>query len=271
MTDGLLPFQRLQQTFAAAIRDPQNHEGPDAAPPQRLQIYRQLVYNNLESFLATGFPVVKAILSEAAWSALIRDFLRRRQCKTPYLFELAEEFLSYLQDERSRNEEDPPFLLELAHYEWVELALLTAEASPPEGNPALFQEPMSQTIYLSELAWPLAYRFPVHRIGRDYLPSSPPSDPTFLLVYRDRSDEVKFLEIGVGAYQLLSTLQHAGPIKATLAFSVAAPTNDLDGEALNRSHRELLTELVNLSVIGICAATDQDVASGSKTALDAPR
>jgi len=271
MAEELLPFQRLQRAFAAAIRDPQNHAGPDAAPPQRLQIYRQLAYNNIESFLSTGFPVVKAILGDAAWPALIRDFLRRRQCKTPYLFELGEEFLSYLQDERGRNEEDPPFLLELAHYEWVELALLTAEASPPEENAALLEEPLSQTIYLSELAWPLAYRFPVHRIGPDYVPASPPAEPTFLLVYRDRGDEVNFLEIGAGAYQLLNELQQAGAMEAGAAFSATASADELDRQALSRSHRELLIELAKLSVIGACAAPETQAASGSKSGSGAPR
>lgn len=271
MGEKLLPFQRLQQAFASAIRDPQNHTGLEAAAPQRVQIYRQLAYNNIESFLATGFPVVKAILGDAAWPALIRDFLRRRRCRTPYLFELGEEFLSYLQGERGQKEEDPPFLLELAHYEWVELALLIAQASPPEENPALLEEPLSQTIYLSDLAWPLAYRFPVHRIGPHYVPTAPPAEPTFLLVYRDRSDEVSFLEIGDGAYRLLDELQRTGPVEAAAALGATAGPDGLDAEASSFSPRALLIELAKLSVIGACAANDQEVAAASKTGSGAPR
>jgi len=271
MAEELLPFQRLQLAFAAAIRDPQSQAWSHTAAPQRLQIYRQLAYNNIESFLATGFPVVKAILGDAAWPPLIRDFLRQRQCQTPYLFELGEEFLCYLQEERGGDEQDPPFLLELAHYEWVELALLIAEASPPEENPALLEDPLAHRIYLSELAWPLAYRFPVHRLSPGYLPGAPPAEPTFLLVYRDRGDEVNFLEVGAGAFRLLNALQQAGPLDASAAFDATAPEGEPDGEALIRSRRALLIELATLSVIGVCANADQQAAPGSTMRLDAPR
>jgi uncharacterized protein len=270
MAEELRPFQRLQQAFAAAIRDPQSHSGPGSAPLHRLQIYRQLAYNNVESFLSTGFPIVKAVLDDG-WPPLIRDFLRRRRCLTPYLFELAEEFLSFLQSERGPNAEDPPFLLELAHYEWVELALLTAEASPPEENPALVEEPLSYTICLSELAWPLAYRFPVHHIGPDFQPAVPPDEPTFLLVYRDRSDEVNFLEIGAGAYELLQALQQAGPIKASAFLGVSAPGGGIDVDAQRPERRGLLTELARLSVIGACAATEHEIAFAPNTEPEPPR
>lgn len=50
MADELLRFRRLQRALAAAIRDPQNHAGQGLAPPHRLQIYRQLAYNNVDSF-----------------------------------------------------------------------------------------------------------------------------------------------------------------------------------------------------------------------------
>jgi uncharacterized protein len=214
-----------------------------------MQIYRQLAYNNVECFLATWFPVVKATLGAAPWAALVRDFLRRRRCETPYLFEIGEEFLSYLQDERGRIDDDPPFLLELAHYEWVELALEIAEASPPEETPALLEDPLSQTIYLSELAWPLAYRFPVHRIGPDYRFYSPPPEPTLLLVYRDRDDKVRFMEIGVSAYRLLAMLQHDGPIAAGTVLG--ATEEALEPRDQTPGLRDLLTELARLSVIGV--------------------
>ncbi|HTO78375.1 MAG TPA: putative DNA-binding domain-containing protein [Methylocystis sp.] len=270
MADELRPFQRLRQAFAAAIRDPQGHAGPDAAPQERLQIYRQLAFNNVESFLATGFPVVKAVLGDAR-PALICDFLRRRRCQTPYLFELGEEFLAYLQDERGLNKDDPPFLIELAHYEWVELALLIDEASPPEENPELVEEPLAHTICLSELASPLAYRFPVHRVSPDFLPAAPPAEPTFLLVYRDRSDEVNFLEIGAGAYRLLDALQQAGPIEAGVILSKTASASDLDRETLRRNHQELLSELAKLSVIGARAATEREIALAPNAELEPPR
>jgi len=202
--------------------------------------------------LITPSPLPRSKATVTRWAAIKRRRKGARITRSAAFYAARN-----LQNERGRHEEDPPFLLELAHYEWVELALLIAEESPPEENPALVEQPLSQTIYLSELAWPLAYRFPVHRIGPDYLPSVPPEEPTFLLVYRDRGDEVNFLEIGAGAYQLLEALQRGGPIEARDVIGETAFAGDLDEEALTRSHLELLSELAKLSVIGARRATDQ--------------
>ena len=251
MPDAIRPFQRLQYAFAASIRDPENQPRPPGVPAQRMQIYQNLVYNNVELFLASGFPVLKATLGDATWQALIRDFLRRHQSNTPYLAELGEEFLTYLQDERIQIESDPAFLLELAHYEWVELALLIAETALPAENPQLLEDPLSQTICLSELAWPLAYRFPVHRIGPEFQPNGLPAEPSFLLVYRDRDDRVRFLEISSSTYQLLDVLRDKGPIAATAAVAeIAATIAAAERDAFVSSCRLLLADLAQRAVIG---------------------
>jgi len=251
MAEELRPFQRLQYAFAASIRDPQNNPHADVAPADRIQIYRQLIYNNLESFLSRVFPILKATLGGEAWSALVDDFLREHQSNTPYLFEIAEEFLRYLQDERPQTEHDPPFLLELAHYEWVELALEIAEDAPPPENSRLLKDPLSQTIFLSELAWPLVYRFPVHRIRPDFQPRFPPAKPSFLLVYRDRDDQVNFMEIGFRVYFLLEALRSQGPMQAAAAFAETTSTakRGSDRAAVSRS-RSLLVDLAQRAVIG---------------------
>jgi uncharacterized protein len=159
---------------------------------------------------------------------------------------------SYLQDERGEVDTDPPFLLELAHYEWVELALLIAETALPAQTSALLEDPLSQTIYLSELAWPLAYRFPVHRIGPDFRPRCPPAEPTFLLVYRDRDDRVRFLEISSSIYLLLDLLRRKGPIDAAAALTEAAATmTSGDHSAFVSGSRRLLADLAQRRVIGV--------------------
>ena len=73
-----------------------------------------------------------------------------------------------------RDAGDPPWLAELAHYEWVELALQIAERRrlPPHDPDG---DLLDGVPVLSPLAWPLAYRWPVHRIGPDSSPSAPPT------------------------------------------------------------------------------------------------
>ena len=113
----------------------------------------------------------------------------------------------YLEHERGDRREDPPFLYELAHYEWVELALTSDTAEPPDADLDQEFDLLESNLYLSPVAWPLAYRFPVHRIGPQYQPRVIPDEPTYLLVYRDAQDEVRFLEINAFTFRLLEILR----------------------------------------------------------------
>jgi len=203
-------FRQTQLAFAAHIRDPERHPAPADVPPARMKMYRELFFNNVESFIESGFPVLRAILDDPRWQGLVRDFFARHRSRTPYFSGIPEEFLAYVQNERGERREDPPFLLELAHYEWVELALAIAEGEVPPEDAALIDDPLVCEIALSELAWPLAYRFPVHKISRDFQPAEPPKEPTFLAVYRDREDQVRFLELNAVTYRLLQILQQQG-------------------------------------------------------------
>jgi uncharacterized protein len=94
----------------------------------------------------------------------------------------------------------------------------------------------------------------VHRIGPDYRPNCPRVKPTFLLVYRDRDDQVKFLEIGSGAYLLLETRRSEGPLESTVALTeTAATTSSADQQDFVSSSRLLLADLAQRAVIGGCS------------------
>ena len=200
-------FKQRQYEFTAHLRDPANAPAPAGVEQRRLNIYRELVYNNVDGFLSSGFPVIRSIYSERNWHAMVRDFLARHKSRSPYFLEISQEFLDYLRNEREARAEDPPGLLELAHYEWVELALSVADESidmsriDPNGD-LLEGHPV-----LSNLAWPLAYSFPVHEMGPEHLPEAAPQQPTYLVVYRNRNDEVKFMSLNPVTARLLDLLQ----------------------------------------------------------------
>ena len=211
MGEPIPEFHRTQRAFAAYIRDPARHAAPADVAPARMAAYRELFLNNIESFVATGFPVLRSILVAEHWQALVEDFYARHRCRTPLFVEIAEEFLDYLAQERGAHPEDPAFLLELAHYEWVELALAVGQAEPPPVEAGFASDPLAYAVRLSELAWALCYRFPVHRLGPDIQPATPPADPIYLVAYRDREDTVRFMEINPATYRLLEILDEDGP------------------------------------------------------------
>ena len=200
-------LQRLQKAFAAHIRNPFDEPAPAGIEDRRMAIYRELFYNNIRGFLTTNFPVLAKIYQDRDWRRMVRDFYKNHRAQTPLFPELPREFLRYLQEVREPHPEDPPFLLELAHYEWVELAVsiddrdIDADDIDPGGD-LLTGIPV-----LSPVAWPLSYSFPVHRIRPDFQPDEPPEQPTHLLVYRNRSDKVQFMELNPVSAHLVQVLK----------------------------------------------------------------
>lgn len=200
-----IDFRSKQAEFAAYIRDPINNPAPGDVTPQRMAMYRELFFNNIDSFLSSNFPVLRKILNDSQWLDLAQGFFADHRCQTPYFSEIAEEFLEYLQ--HRDNPDDYPFLLELAHYEWVEMALDISKALPEQGNAAFIQNLPQLNIALSPLAWPLAYRYPVHCISPDFLPLGPPEQPTYLIVYRDQDYKVHFMQSTPLTFMLLQILE----------------------------------------------------------------
>jgi hypothetical protein len=197
-------LHQQQHAFAGHIRDPQNNPAPEGVEDRRMAIYRDLFFNNVEGFLSSGFPVLKQLYSEQDWERLARDFFIRHRCRSPLFLEIAQEFIDYLQNEHEPQPEDPPFLLELAHYEWVELALSIDDTALPTDVDAQGNL-LEGRLQLSPLAWPLTYAYPVHRIGPDFRPQAP-GEPVHLLVYRNPDDDIGFMELNPVMARLLQLI-----------------------------------------------------------------
>lgn len=241
-------FQQTQYAFAAHLRDPDANPAPPDIEDRRMKIYRELVYNNIESFIATGFPVLRQLIADQPWHALVRDFVSRHCSHSPYFLEISQEFLNYLQEERQSLVTDPPFMLELAHYEWVELALDVAE----DDLPALSSTPvdvMAESLQVSPLAWRLSYQYPVHLIGPEYQPAEPPEQPTFLVVYRNREHRVKFLESNAVTIRLLQLLEARRCNGLDALQAIATELEHDNPDAIIAHGAELLERLYQLDIV----------------------
>jgi hypothetical protein len=240
----LEPARALQAAFAAAIRDPSRNPAPAEVPPRRMAVYRELFYSNVESFIASAFPVLRSLLPDPQWHDLVQDFFARHHCHTPLFAEISQEFLLYLAQERGSIAGDLPFMQELAHYEWVELALRISDAEAATADTG------AANLFLSPLAWPLAYRFPVHRIRPDYQPPAPPESPTYLLVYRDEADQVHFVELSAASFIVLSYLREQPHRSADeLLQAVAASLGQADAASLRQAGNLLLADLRKRGVV----------------------
>jgi hypothetical protein len=192
-----------QTTMGLYLRDPEHNAPPTEMDPARAQVYRDLVFANLSSLLSGTFPVLVKILGDEHWRSLVRIFLRDYRARTPKFGEIAQEFVEFLATEPQALTDGswPPFMVELAHYEWVEMALQQSDAEPvATGDTALL---LDRPLQVSPLAWPLAYAWPVHLLGPDYQPDVLPALPTLLLVRRAKDWGVRFSELSPLAWRLL--------------------------------------------------------------------
>ncbi len=184
--------------LALHVRDPGAHAGPPGIEARRLKIYSDLVHNNLDGLLAGNFPVIRQTLGDAGWRALLQGFLARHHSHTPLFTELGRELIAHLEAEP-----DPahPWLAELAHYEWAELGLQLLDTSLPPHDPN--GDLLDGVPLLSPLAWPLAYRWPVNRIGPAFQPVQPPIEPTLLLLRREDDGRIHFSALSPLLFRLL--------------------------------------------------------------------
>lgn len=197
----------MQFAFTAYLRDPDNAPPPAGIEDRRLAIYRELVFTNMESFISSNFPVIRSLYDDAGWDTLAREFLRDHRSQTPLFPEFAREFLRYLEARQNAGRDDPPFLLELAHYEWAELALSLDEAEIEAIDHELGGDAIDGIPVVSPLICVLAYHFPVHVIRPDFRPAQPGTQPTVLLLVRGRDDQVRFHEINALGAMLIERLQ----------------------------------------------------------------
>ena len=178
--------------------------------------------------------------------------MARHRAETPYFLDIGREFLAYLQAAYEAEPGDPDFLLELAHYEWVELALDIAEIELPTAGIDPAGDLLRGRPVVSPLAWVLSYRYPVHRLGPSFQPKTPPAQPTHLVVYRNRLDAVGFLEINAVTarlLQLLSTSPESRPSGEQALREIAAELGHTNAEPVLTAGREILAELRDLDVV----------------------
>lgn len=244
-------FIQTQQQFANHLRDPEMNPAPADVEPRRMKIYENLIFKNIEGFLSGGFPILRSLYEEQDWLQLVRDFIIQHESHSPYFLEISQEFLKFLQEEYRPRDGDPAFMLELAHYEWVELALdVSEEELPVSGEEVLTQDLLKQCPKVSPLAWALSYQYPVHQIGPQFRPEQPPEQPTFLLVYRDRQDKVQFMASNALTVRLLNLLEAdeemtGEQVLLQLAQEMAHP----DPQALTKMGHELLVKLQKCDII----------------------
>ncbi len=202
-------LSQLQHDFGRSIRTPGKYPTLTGVTSDTISVYHSLVYSTLYEVTSQAFPVLFEVLGSTSWEKLVRLFLKESAATTPYFYQIPEIFLNYLETLSPKvmlAEGLPVYLYDLAHYEWIELALELADIDLDDIGVDQTTSLKNGVAVLSPLAWVVAYDYPVHQINVENMQVD--QSDCYFIVYRNRQDQVKFMEIDENTVQLLSAIAH---------------------------------------------------------------
>ncbi len=233
----MLGFQQYQKVFTAHIRDPKNNKKPDNVNEERIAVYRNGVYNNIFESVSVCFPVCQTTLGKKEWNNIIKRFVAMHAASSPIFRKIPEEFLKFLESDN----ETPEYIKQLAHYEWVELAVGSLQSQMGIDKTGANQpiDLLNQVPILAPHML-LEYDYPVHKISAQFTPKQ--LEQTHLLVFRNLAFEVNFVELNPMTYLLLESIKKGMAGKQAL-ISLAERTQHSQPETIIEFGHGILKDL----------------------------
>lgn len=213
---------------------------------RRVDIYKELFFNNIEGFCSTAFPITKRVIGSKRWLKIVRQFFIEAECESPHFIEISQTFLSFL---ITQNEliAAHPFICELAHYEWTELDL--AVKFEEDNNTLLSQVTQSTPLVLSNVCVPLLYNFPVHTISDNNLERIAPQ-LTGVIVYRNIEYNVKFMLVDqLTIIVLQKIIQQPGITLLQLAEQLTELNDTFTFEQMQQFTDDVLQKCIDLRLL----------------------
>jgi hypothetical protein len=242
-------FMSFQAAFAARIRDPDGQPTPRGVNPRRMQVYEDLLFNNLDGFLRACYPVTHDMLGEQAWQGTVRRFLSEHRCQSQLFREIPSEFLTWMESRATALFPERPFLHEFMHYEWLEMIVSispdedASKALDPVGDLLSAVPILDCSVRLS------CYQYPVHRIGPDFQPREADGQQYCFLVFRDGNDVVRFIALNPVAARMVEILAECRCSGRDVLLQVARELGRQDTSHMVEMGRTLLADLRRTGVI----------------------
>lgn len=243
--DNLLDFQRYQLAFTQHLRQPKTAPKPTNMNAKGMAVYTEIVFNNIFDSVSACFPVAKKVLGLRVWKKLVREFFTHHQAQTPIFREIPQEFLSYLEIRLKTNSVDgtnlPAFLNQLAHYEWIELALSMSNLDVGASTIELDGDLLNGKPQLNVASELLQYDYPVHRISQKFKPTN--QESAYLLVFRDIANKVQFIELNAVTFRLLQLIKDESLTGKQALTALSGEINHPDLQAIIEFGTDTLREL----------------------------
>ncbi|WP_100550501.1 HvfC family RiPP maturation protein [Caedibacter taeniospiralis] len=242
-------FQATQKSFARRIRHKDRVPLPEGIPLQRMQVYEQSFFNGINELLSNCFPICINALPSKKWHEIVTQFYAEHPCQSPFFYEIPQSFVEFLLHHKMLWQTDYPFLMELAHYEWMEMVIEMAEGEAPS---TLMTREIddNHTIYsVSDVAEIVAYHYPVHQISATFLPEIGDQKPTFFCIYRNSKDAVQSLELNALTARFLQHLKQTPQTLKQALGQVMLIKDKKEVAKVMASNRTLMWNLLNEGVI----------------------
>lgn len=231
---GESAFSRDPRAFCADRGLAERDQEAMAHFQRRLRVYKGLVKASVLDPIPDCFPILKTLLEKAeAWSTCLDAFFASRSVQSLYYRDVNPAFLAWLAD-TAWAQDRWPFLLQLAHWEYMELEVLIGPESRPESG--LRQVPGTEDRALFDGAFRnLAYGYRVHEADEEA--PEPATGATFLLCLRNPEGRFETQEVDGRTSAFLARAQDAAPLEPA-------------ARAVGLSWEEALARLLDLQARG---------------------
>jgi hypothetical protein len=187
-----------------------------ALSPERLGVYRSLVFGTVKGTLSSQTPRTASRLEEArALDALVGAFLREGAPRARYLRDVPFEIVAWADGGWRRPASVPPTWAEIARFELLTFAAGNALRGPrPERAAPLALE---RGVWLDGSVHLARFDHAVHLLPDDPGDRAEPERrPSFVLSYRDADNEARVIELSELAMAILSRLAEGAPLGASI-------------------------------------------------------
>lgn len=248
-------FLAYQHRFVNYLRNPNPEQLADVLPPN-VNIYAKLLQRKIDGSLRSCFPITRSLLGTGRWDVLVKTFIRDHPCQSPLYREIPDEFIDFLVNENPLLEA-LDFIVDLAHFEWMELVLETAQPLTANNSIAVAGDFLDNIPVLNSVLHLLRYRYPVQTVtagnerrqSRKNRSKTEKEQAVLLVGLRDDAFRIRFIEVNPVTARLIELLQEGIHTGRNALIQVATELHYPSPESILPFGKDILDNMASQQIL----------------------